>query len=808
MAQIYKATYSGVPVYEFPCKGVAVMRRMLDGWVNATHILKVSGFDKPQRTKILERDVQKGVHEKVQGGYGKYQGTWVPLERAREIASEYKVDGDLALLFDYQPSENSPPPAPKHSGAAAKAKAARSASDLDGSGVGPAAKRARKSATMPNLHGALEPEAKKRRGRPPNSTKLAQQAATAAAAAAAHHSHQAPLSTVRSQMSPVGPGGTPTAATPTGSVTAGGIGGAGGTGGGAGGDEYSVVDSASVSSRSSSPSEFMSDSDLDAALNNGYGNALGSARKLGTPRDGRHQQHFMDSGFMAADYSSRLLNFFMAPDDEHIPDFVTRPPPGFKINQVIDDEGHTAFHWSCAMGILKIIEVLINIGADISAVNLMGHTPLMRSIMYTNNYDRRTFPRVVELLRDTIFHVDLNRRTVLHHIANTAASRSKLSSARYYLEILLAKVSESQPPQDVVRFLDRQDESGDTALHIVARKGARKCAKVLLSYHASVDIPNKRGETAYMLIYPDEALRPFLQKDNSHYQHQHLANFNSSSSPVQGSQLSSGTITGNNHNTLSTPTAPRTRGNAAAALARTPGSFGSAVPNGQGLVANPHLSETAIRATQQVAPAISDQLEALANAYDTELREKDWDLHQVQQLLSDIKAEVTSTDQAIKDLESQLGDEASIEARKDELVRVVNLRNAQLNKLLERSQSRDLAQLVQEEETKVKDQLGSAQFDVQECTQLAEELANLQTERRRLVEQVSQLYESAGIGAKMNDYRRLVATSCGVKFEEIDNLLDGIAQALTENNDEGIEDEIPDQPVGFMNGQQLVSTNI
>lgn len=50
------------------------MRRKSDGWLNATQILKVAGFDKPQRTRVLEREVQKGTHEKVQGGYGKYQG--------------------------------------------------------------------------------------------------------------------------------------------------------------------------------------------------------------------------------------------------------------------------------------------------------------------------------------------------------------------------------------------------------------------------------------------------------------------------------------------------------------------------------------------------------------------------------------------------------------------------------------------------------------------------------------------------------------------------------------------------------------
>lgn len=55
------------------------MRRKSDAWLNATQILKVAGFDKPQRTRVLEREVQKGTHEKVQGGYGKYQGQSLAL---------------------------------------------------------------------------------------------------------------------------------------------------------------------------------------------------------------------------------------------------------------------------------------------------------------------------------------------------------------------------------------------------------------------------------------------------------------------------------------------------------------------------------------------------------------------------------------------------------------------------------------------------------------------------------------------------------------------------------------------------------
>ncbi|KIL68212.1 hypothetical protein M378DRAFT_158754 [Amanita muscaria Koide BX008] len=113
-AQIFKATYSGIPVYEMMCKGVAVMRRRADSWLNATQILKVAGFDKPQRTRVLEREVQKGEHEKVQGGYGKYQGTWIPLERGLGLAKQYNCENLLRPLIEFQPTAKSPPLAPKH----------------------------------------------------------------------------------------------------------------------------------------------------------------------------------------------------------------------------------------------------------------------------------------------------------------------------------------------------------------------------------------------------------------------------------------------------------------------------------------------------------------------------------------------------------------------------------------------------------------------------------------------------------------------------------------------------------------------
>ena len=153
---IYAATYSSVrkesersltspnallqvPVYEFNIGSNHVMRRRCDDYINATHILKVADYDKPARTRILEREVQKGQHEKIQGGYGKYQGltrslrllqdlvdarigTWIPLQDGRMLAQRNNVFEKLRPIFDYIPSNVSPPPAPKHNTNSSKPK--------------------------------------------------------------------------------------------------------------------------------------------------------------------------------------------------------------------------------------------------------------------------------------------------------------------------------------------------------------------------------------------------------------------------------------------------------------------------------------------------------------------------------------------------------------------------------------------------------------------------------------------------------------------------------------------------------------
>ncbi|KAJ3239905.1 hypothetical protein HDU77_011213 [Chytriomyces hyalinus] len=103
---ITPATYSGVHVLQqMDSYGQPVMRRAKDDYINATQVLRAAGFPKTQRTKILERDISGGVHEKVQGGFHMFQGTWVPLDTAIKLARKHGVHELLAPLFEFALAE-------------------------------------------------------------------------------------------------------------------------------------------------------------------------------------------------------------------------------------------------------------------------------------------------------------------------------------------------------------------------------------------------------------------------------------------------------------------------------------------------------------------------------------------------------------------------------------------------------------------------------------------------------------------------------------------------------------------------------
>lgn len=92
------STYAGIQVFELVLGDISVMRRVDNNFVNATHILKVAGFSKTKRTRILDL-IQC---ERIQGGYGRFQGSWVSLQFAIGFAKKYQVHEVLKDIFNLE----------------------------------------------------------------------------------------------------------------------------------------------------------------------------------------------------------------------------------------------------------------------------------------------------------------------------------------------------------------------------------------------------------------------------------------------------------------------------------------------------------------------------------------------------------------------------------------------------------------------------------------------------------------------------------------------------------------------------------
>ena len=223
----------------------------------------------------------------------------------------------------------------------------------------------------------------------------------------------------------------------------------------------------------------------------GYGSQfMTGSRKRKRGQDLADQQHTV--------FADALLDYFILSSGDND---LSRPlqapqiPATFEINRPIDDHGHTALHWAVAMGDIQIVDTLINRGADVKARNRRGETPLVRAVIFTNNFEKDTMPHLIRSLETSVLDADYHNANVLHHTAMTTTSRLRRKCALYYLKLLLDSLSHLLSTSDFHDFLSHCDKNGDTALHIAARNDSKRCVKVLQQYGARADLMNRNGET-------------------------------------------------------------------------------------------------------------------------------------------------------------------------------------------------------------------------------------------------------------------------------------------------------------------------
>lgn len=198
-------------------------------------------------------------------------------------------------------------------------------------------------------------------------------------------------------------------------------------------------------------------------------------------------------------YGDQLLDYFMTVGDAPEATRISppEPPVNFQVDRPIDDSGNTALHWACAMGDLDIVKDLLRRGADVKALSVHEETPLVRAVLFTNNYEKRTFSALLDLLLDTVSFRDWFGATIFHHLAETTRSKGKWKSSRYYCEVLLEKLRSACSQEEVDLLLSCQDSNGDSAALVAARNGAFRLVDMLLRHCPRAgDLVNKKGETA------------------------------------------------------------------------------------------------------------------------------------------------------------------------------------------------------------------------------------------------------------------------------------------------------------------------
>lgn len=496
--------------------GVAVMKRRSDAWLNATQILKVAGVAKARRTKTLEKEIAAGEHEKVQGGYGKYQGTWVNYRRGVELCQEYHVEELLRPLLDYDmspdgsgnPAQGTLDTPTKEQAMAAHRKRLYSGADnrsMSQPQQGTFFQNiSRTAATAVNAISKARfdsPSASSRRPsviRKPSQQMSSQESQMPFSSQQSMYMSDSGFSSLQNRFQTQD-------------------------------DQDDIAEPPRKRVRSSShqgppiglprePSNLSMHEPTPTEPNDSFYQDMdlpppppmddGQKRGVEPLAPASHPEKFQKMKL--------IMTLFL---DKRTKDFTNHPAlvqlTGEDLEIPLDEYRNNALHWAAMLARMPLVNALVAKGVSISRVNGAGETALQKSVGTRNNLDYRSFPRLLQVLAPTIDMVDYSGRTILHHIAVMAATGGGGHvSAKHYLESLLefivrhGGISSSTNGDslqngslggDVIslgRFISEivnlRDDQGDTALNLAGRARSVLVPQ-LLEVGADPHIPNHTG---------------------------------------------------------------------------------------------------------------------------------------------------------------------------------------------------------------------------------------------------------------------------------------------------------------------------
>ncbi|ORX87356.1 apses-domain-containing protein, partial [Basidiobolus meristosporus CBS 931.73] len=87
--------------FQVDAKGICVARRQDNNMVNGTKLLNVTGMSRGKRDGILKNEKGRIV---VKVGAMHLKGVWIPLQRAKALVTQFKIQDLLFPLLVEDPS--------------------------------------------------------------------------------------------------------------------------------------------------------------------------------------------------------------------------------------------------------------------------------------------------------------------------------------------------------------------------------------------------------------------------------------------------------------------------------------------------------------------------------------------------------------------------------------------------------------------------------------------------------------------------------------------------------------------------------
>lgn len=455
-------------------------------------------------------------------------------------------------------------------------------------------------------------------------------------------------------------------------------------------------------------------------------------------------------------YGDELLDYFMTVGDASAASRITppQPPPHFQVDRPIDDHGNTALHWACSMGDIEIVRDLLNRGANAGSRSDHDETPLVRAVLFTNNYEKGTMQELADLLQSTIMFRDWYGATVFNHLAATTKSKGKWKSSKYYCQVLIDKLNQLLPSHEISLLLSSQDSSGDTAALSAARNGCYRLATTLLAQCPDAgDIANKAGETA------NDILQTLSRR------HRDNNNYHTGSSVAPQSIHENEQISLNDGNDANNP--------------------------GGGSISQSTTNEATSTFIARVGSIIEDANRKLALAYG--------DLKSAPQGTEDITnpqglyEHVESDRQNIRNQMAELAAKGEGSEQFESQINRLNRIKGDYELLLEHKRKTDLvgrfnsagcsdssqdARVAELQRQQHQQRIKNSPHELAQVYQLARELFEAQQAGQQAIRELIQQRADAGVSTKLDVHRKLVSLATGLGEDELDPMSSELADTL------------------------------